>query len=256
MLVSHDGIVFEAEGRLGVEVIEEEEVGVRVLGQPHLRRGDVREQRQRHAIVLPAERFAQHAQEGHRAHPAVRRPPTSPTCIDAEPSCRMTRSTPAVRMIDEVVWGRATAVMVRPSASSRHSQNSSSPRNGIRSRTGISRRRRSAATSPRRCHAWRSHSSSSTPGTTRSGRDTRGAPNLITNVLALSYAGAALAGLLGFLPLVGPHRDDHLELLGVGVHRHFADPAVNGVAAGPRRAAPSSGGGPRSPRAGASRTRS
>jgi hypothetical protein len=52
-------------------VIEEEEKGVRILGQPHLRRGDVREQRHRHPIVAPRQRLAEHAQEAHRSLPAV-----------------------------------------------------------------------------------------------------------------------------------------------------------------------------------------
>ena len=67
-------VVLEAERRLLVEVIEEEEEGVRILGQPDLRRGDVREERQRDAVVVPAERVAERAQEPHRALPAIARP--------------------------------------------------------------------------------------------------------------------------------------------------------------------------------------
>ena len=48
-------VVVDAERRCLVEVIEEEEERVRILGQPDLRRRDVREQRQRDAIVVPAE---------------------------------------------------------------------------------------------------------------------------------------------------------------------------------------------------------
>jgi hypothetical protein len=95
---------------------------------------------------------------------------TSLTCIDAEPSCSTTKSTPAVRMSAVEVCGRASATMVSASAPMRHSQNRSSPSHGRRSRTGISRRRRNADTSLRRTHAWRSHSSSSRAGAPSSGR--------------------------------------------------------------------------------------
>jgi hypothetical protein len=44
-------------------VIDEEEERVRVLGQPHLRRRQLREERQRDAVALPAQRLGQHADE-------------------------------------------------------------------------------------------------------------------------------------------------------------------------------------------------
>jgi hypothetical protein len=52
-------------------MIEKEEIGVGILGQANLRRGHVREQRHRNAIVLPAQRLAERAQEPHRSLPAV-----------------------------------------------------------------------------------------------------------------------------------------------------------------------------------------
>ena len=248
MFVSQDVSSSRRNGELGLEMIEEEEVGVRIAGQSHLRRGDVGEQRQRHAIVFPAQRLAERPQEPDRALPAV-----APRAADV---ADVHRGRPVLQH-DEIhargpddrarpSAGRAAAAIVSARASSRHSQNSSSPRNGIRSRTGMSRRCRSAATSPRRRHACRSHSSSSTPGMASSGKYC-GAPKVITEPvgtseprprtslepqnqprLPLPHPRRALAGLLGFLPFVGPHRHDHLELLGIGVHRHLADAAVDG----------------------------
>ncbi len=63
--------VLQAERRRLLQVIEEEEEGVRVFREPHLRRGDAREYRHRDAVVLPAQRVAEHAQEARRSLPAV-----------------------------------------------------------------------------------------------------------------------------------------------------------------------------------------
>ena len=64
--------VLERERRLLAQVIDEEEQRVRILGEPHLRRRQLREERQRHAVALPAQRLGEHAQETDRAPPAVR----------------------------------------------------------------------------------------------------------------------------------------------------------------------------------------
>ena len=72
MLVSHVVRFSSAERRVVAEVIDEEEERVRILGQPDLRRRQLREQRQRHAIALPAQRLGERPQELHRAAPAVR----------------------------------------------------------------------------------------------------------------------------------------------------------------------------------------
>ncbi len=52
-------------------MIEEEKERVRVLGQAHLRRSNVREQRHRDPIVAPAERFAEGPQETDRSLPSI-----------------------------------------------------------------------------------------------------------------------------------------------------------------------------------------
>ena len=65
------GLVLDAERRRLVEMVEEEEEGVRILGEPDLRRGDVREQRQRDPVVVPAQRVADDAQEPDRPLPAI-----------------------------------------------------------------------------------------------------------------------------------------------------------------------------------------
>ena len=52
-------------------MIEEEEHGVGIAREPDLRRRDVREHGQRHAIVVPAERVTQQTKKGHRSLPAI-----------------------------------------------------------------------------------------------------------------------------------------------------------------------------------------
>ena len=64
--------VLEAERRAIAEVIDEEEQRVGILRQPDLRCGELREQRQRHAVALPAQGLGEGAQELHRAAPAIR----------------------------------------------------------------------------------------------------------------------------------------------------------------------------------------
>ncbi len=71
MLVSHVPSSSRRNGDLPFEVIEEEKIRVRVLGEPDLRRRHVREQRHRHAIVLPAQRLTERAQKLHRSLPAI-----------------------------------------------------------------------------------------------------------------------------------------------------------------------------------------
>ena len=149
------GVVLQPERRPAVQVIEEEEHRVRIARQPDLRRGDVREHGQRHAIVIPAERVAERSQERHRrchrvaGQRATRCPPklasvprakaddpdTSVTCIDAEPSCSTTMSTPA----RERRWRRRAAGPARRSSRSR--------RAGWPARTTTRRRSRPAAES-------------------------------------------------------------------------------------------------------------
>ena len=85
-----------------------------------------------------AQRFAEHAQKPDR-RAASGRPDTSGVRIDAEPSCRMTRSTPAVRTSAAAATGRASARIVHAHAAIRHSQNTRLPKIGKRSRTGSRR---------------------------------------------------------------------------------------------------------------------
>ena len=64
-------VVLEAERRLAVQVIEEEEERVGIFREPDFRRRDVREERHRDAIVSPRERFAEDPEEADRPLPAV-----------------------------------------------------------------------------------------------------------------------------------------------------------------------------------------
>ena len=66
------GVVFEPEGRRPAEVVDEEEERVRILGKPHLRRCNLREERQRHAVALPTQRLGKGPEKLNRALPAVR----------------------------------------------------------------------------------------------------------------------------------------------------------------------------------------
>ena len=137
-------VVFDAEGRRVFEVIEEKEERVGIARQPYLRCGDRRKQRERHAIAShwsdsPSVR-RNSIERRQRSRFVTRVPvddaaatPTSRTRIDADPSCRITRSTPLVRTIDATATGRATAMIVLATARIRHSHQTRSPRSGSRS---------------------------------------------------------------------------------------------------------------------------
>ena len=64
-------VVFEPERRLVFEMIEEEEERVGIAREAHLRRRDGGKERQRDAIVLPLQRFAERAEKRHRPPPAI-----------------------------------------------------------------------------------------------------------------------------------------------------------------------------------------
>ena len=95
---------------------------------------------------------------------------TSATRIDAEPSCRMMKSAPALRVTGTSAWGRARARTTAATASSRQSQNDSPPARAKRSRTGVVRPRRVARASRRRCASCHSQSRPRAAGSTSSHR--------------------------------------------------------------------------------------
>ena len=79
------------------------------LRQPDLRRGQLREERQRHAIALPAQGLGERPQElTERRHRSGR---TSVTYIDADASCRITMSALARRDSAMRACGLAIAAM-------------------------------------------------------------------------------------------------------------------------------------------------
>ena len=90
----------------------------------------------------------------------------------------MMMSTPAVRTSEVTACGFARARNADAAARIRKNQNSSSPKNGMRSSTGTWRRRRNARASARRFHSCQLHSSSNAAGTASSGRNP-GAPKRI-----------------------------------------------------------------------------
>ena len=95
---------------------------------------------------------------------------TSGVRIDAEPSCRITRSTPAVRTSETAAVGRASARIVSAVASRAQSQKTRPPKMGNRSRTGSRRCWRNRRASRRRRASCHAHTSSSAAGTISSQR--------------------------------------------------------------------------------------
>ena len=99
-----------------------------------------------------------------------RSPATSLVRIDADPSCRTTRSMPAVRITETVAAGRASARIAKALAKMTASQNTSPPRTGKRSRTGRRRCWRNRRASRRRapnCHTQITSSAAGTPSSHR-----------------------------------------------------------------------------------------
>ena len=117
----------------------------------------------RHASDSPSTRRNRMA----RCH---RSPDTSGVRIDAEPSCRMTRSTPAVRTSAAAATGRASARIVHVLAAMRLSQKMRLPKIGNRSRTGSRRCCRNRRASRRRAVNCQPQMISSAPGATSSHR--------------------------------------------------------------------------------------
>ena len=107
-----------------------------------------------------------------------RSPATSVTCIDAEPSCRIDDDRRRPNAASETrACGRASATIVQAGAAIAHSQNSSPPTNGRRSRTGNWRRLRNRRTSRRYLEKRQNQRSASAPGTTSS-QSSSGEPKL------------------------------------------------------------------------------
>jgi hypothetical protein len=117
----------------------------------------------RHAIDSPSVR----RKRIDRCH---RSPGTSGVRIDAEPSCRMTRSMPAVRISDVSAVGRAKARIVSALAKIRQNQNISPPNTGNRSRTGNRRCCRNRRASRRRLTTCQTQTINNTPGAISSHR--------------------------------------------------------------------------------------
>ena len=104
-----------------------------------------------------------------------RLPRTSMTCIDADPSCRTTRSMPARLTTVVTPRGRASASANNADAKIRNNQSHKSPPRANRSRTGTERRARKCRRSTRRRQNRHAHSSRNTAGTARSHKNC-GAP--------------------------------------------------------------------------------
>lgn len=105
-----------------------------------------------------------------------RLPATSFTCIDAEPSCSTTISTPARPTTVVTPCGRAVATITAAVAKIRQSQNGRSPARPNRSRTGTKRCSRRRRRSDHRRTRRKTHATSSTAGAASSHRKC-GAPN-------------------------------------------------------------------------------
>ena len=222
MFVSQVVSSSSAERRLALEMIEEEEVGVGILGQPHLRRGDVREQRHRNAVVLPRQRFAERAQELHRSLPPV-----------AGDVARAHRRR-SVLQDDEIDAGGADDRHGRGRAREREDherarENHGSartpgpPKIGNRSRTGSRRCWRNCRASRRRrasCHAQTEQQRSRRDQQPQSTAGRQTGAELMSMLVSRRYPflifGAAFARLGVVLALFAALRDDDLELAHVG----------------------------------------
>ena len=143
-----------------------------ILREPDLRRGDVREERHRHPVVLPRQRFAEHAQEAHRALPAVAGDVLGP------------HRRRAVLQDDEIDAGRpderrgggrprrARGSRTRSRESGR-ARTAGCRRSGNRSRTGSRRCWRNRRASRRRAASCQPQPTSSTPGRDAAATGTR-----------------------------------------------------------------------------------
>ena len=247
MLVSQVVSSSRRNGDSCVEVIEEEEEGVRILasaGPAAWRCARTAPSR----CGRPSTPATRRASRRNRIERCQRSPATSGVRIDAEPSCRMTRSTPAVRTSETAAVGRASARIVQALARIRHSQNSRPPKIGNRSRTGsrrccrkrrASRRRARQLPAPRRPAARRARSAATGTAAPRTEPSLEvdacqhaSYPSILIptslspQALSLSNLLPALARVGLVLAFVAALRDDDLELLHVGGRRRSARLAV------------------------------
>ena len=66
-------VVIQTERRPHEQVIEKKEDGVGIARQPDLRRGDMRKDGERQAVVVPTKRISEQAEKRHRPLPTIAR---------------------------------------------------------------------------------------------------------------------------------------------------------------------------------------